>query len=171
MATIDEAQRVVAIVRDAGGRIVGRTRLQKIGFILEAAGLGAGFTFKYKHYGPYSEELSAASRIAVVLGLMQETEQPASWGGLYSTFFTELPADQNVPLARRQIAQATVDADAVELELAATALFLATEGVQGPWTETARRKPDKAVGRLEQAKDLYAQLRQIQTPQPLPQIL
>lgn len=170
MATINDAQRVVAIVRDAGGRVVGRTRLQKIGFILEVAGLGTGFTFKYKHYGPYSEELSAASRIAVVVGLMQETEQPASWGGLYSTFSTASPSDQNVPLARRQIAQATVNADAVELELAATALFLAREGLQNPWAETARRKPDKAAGRLEQAKVLYSQLRQIQTPRPLPQI-
>src|SRR5579872_5863528 len=103
MATINDARRAVAIVSDAGGRVVGRTRLQKIGFILEAAGLGSGFAFKYKHYGPYSEELSAASRIAVVLGLMQETEQPASWGGLYSTFLTESPADQNCPIARRQI--------------------------------------------------------------------
>lgn len=171
MATIDEAERAVAIVRDAGGRIVGRTRLQKIGFILEAAGLGAGFTFKYKHYGPYSEELSSASRTAVVLGLMRENEQPASWGGLYSTFSAEMPPNHNVPVARRQITQATVDADAVELELAATALFLANEGIQNPWTETARRKPDKAAGRLEQAKALYAQLRQIQTPTQLPQIL
>lgn len=67
MATLNDAQRVVAIVRDAGGRIVGRTRLQKIGFFLEAAGLGAGFPFKYKHYGPYSEELSAASQFVCFL--------------------------------------------------------------------------------------------------------
>jgi uncharacterized protein YwgA len=171
MATINEAKHAAAIVRDAGGRIVGRTRLQKIGFILEAAGLGSGFPFKYKYYGPYSEELSAASRIAGVLGFLREVEQSATWGGSYSTYTTEMASDRSIPEARLRIAGETVDADAIELELAATALFLALEGVRSPWDETARRKPDKAAnGRLDQAKQLYGRLRQIQTPRPLPRI-
>ena len=171
MATITEAQRAAGIVRDAGGCIVGRTRLQKIGFLLETTGLGEGFAFGYKHYGPYSEDLTAASRTAVVLGLIQEMEQPASWGGLYSTFSTDLPQRSDVLEARRQIAQEAARADAVELELAATALFLAQEGVSNPWTETARRKPEKAaLGRLEQAKVLYGRLRQVQTPRALPSL-
>src|SRR5260221_10081508 len=120
MATVDEAQSAARIVRDAGGRIVGRTRLQKIGYLLEATGLGDGFTFRYKHYGPYSEELTEASRLADVSGFLNETEQLASWGGLYSTFTTNMLADNNLPDARRRIAQETVNADAVELELAAT---------------------------------------------------
>ena len=74
MATINEARMAAAIVRDAGGRVVGRTRFQKIAFILEVSGLGSGFPFKYKHYGPYSEELSSASRTAAILGLMTETQ-------------------------------------------------------------------------------------------------
>jgi hypothetical protein len=170
MVTINEARQVAAIVRDAGGRIVGRTRLQKIAFILESVGLGEGFAFKYRHYGPYSDELSTACRIAVVLDLMEEREQPASWGGLYSTFSTNLPENQNVPDARRQIARETACANAVELELAATALYLAQEGVPNPWVETERRKPDKAAGRLSQAQALYEQLRRIQTPRRLPQL-
>ncbi|MBZ5582420.1 MAG: hypothetical protein LAQ30_09510, partial [Acidobacteriia bacterium] len=170
-ATINEAKQAAAVVRDAGGRIVGRTRLQKISFILEAAGLGTGFPFKYKYYGPYSEELSAASDVAGVLGLLREIKQPASWGGSYSTYTTEMAPDRNTPQARLRIAQETVNTDAVELELAATALFLTREGVVNPWDETARRKPDKAAnGRLQQAKQLYERLRQIQTPQPLPRI-
>jgi uncharacterized protein len=168
MATMNEAQQAAAIVRDAGGRIIGRTRLQKVGFILEAAGLGVGFVFRYKHYGPYSEDLTVAARIAAVTGLVQEIEQPASWGGLYSTYSTASPQDPLVDETRRRIAQETACADAIELELAATALFLANEGVQNAWAETARRKPDKAAGRLEQAKVLYERLRQIPTPRPLP---
>lgn len=171
MATIEEAQRAAAIVRDAGGRIVGRTRLQKIGFILEAAGVGAGFPYRYKHYGPYSEELTAASQVAAITGLINETEQPASWGGLYSIFSTNLPADPGTVQARLRLAQETVNVDAVELELAATALFLVRAGVPDAWSETARRKPEKAAaGRLERAKQLYDRLRQIQTPNPLPRL-
>lgn len=64
-----------------------------------------------------------------------------------------------------------VNADAVELELAATAAFLAYERFPDPWAETARRKPEKAEsGRLERARQLYERLRQIQTPQQLPAI-
>ena len=50
---------------------------------------------------------------------------------------------------------------AIELELAATAAFLAeAEHVADPWAETARRKPEKAGnGRLEQAKLAYQRLR------------
>ena len=36
-------------------------------------------------------------------------------------------------------------ASAIELELAATAAFLAREGQADPWGETARRKPEKAA--------------------------
>jgi uncharacterized protein YwgA len=169
MATITDASRAAAIVRDAGGRIVGRTRLQKIGFILEAAGVGSGFPFKYKHYGPYSEELTSASRMANMLGLITETEQPTAWGGRFSIFETDAARDPNIPASRQRLFQETINADAVELELAATALFLSREGFPDAWTETARRKPEKAAdGRLVHAQNLYARLRQIQTPVPLP---
>src|SRR5258708_12172064 len=101
MATVEEARRVAAIIRDAGGRVVGRTRLQKMAFILEASGLGSGFPFIYKHYGPYSEELSSASRTGAILGLLNETEAPASWGGSFSTFqvtFSPSPITPHSPL-------------------------------------------------------------------------
>ena len=173
MATVEEARRAAAIIRDAGGRVVGRTRFQKMAFILEAGGLGAGFPFIYKHYGPYSEELSSASRTAAILGLLNETESPASWGGTFSTFEVNAPPDPSIPESRRRIAQETVSADAIELELAATALYLslARKGTSDAWLETARRKPEKSAnGRLDRARALYDRIRQIPTPTPLPRL-
>src|SRR4051812_11178122 len=162
MAGIDYAHRAAAIVRDAGGYIVGRTKLQKIGFFLEAAGVGGGFPFRYKHYGPYSERLAAAAQHAAALRLINENSGVANWGGQYSTFHTPLPPDPLAHPARRQLALEMVNADAVELELAATAAFLANDGFPDPWAETARRKPDKADGgRLDKAKQLYLRLRSI----------
>jgi hypothetical protein len=169
MAGLSEAHRAAEIVRDAGGHIVGRTRLQKIAYILEAAGLGPGFSFRYKHYGPYSEQLADAAQTARIVGLLYEQETTAMWGGLYSTYYSRIQPDSFVPEARRHLAQEMVSVDAVELELAATALFLAHERVPDPWGETARRKPDKAEGgRLERARQLYHRLRTIPTPRPLP---
>lgn len=171
MAGVNEARDAAAIVRDAGGRIVGRTRLQKIAYILEAVGLGTGFTFRYKHYGPYSEQLADAAKTARIFGLLNEQETQAAWGGVYSIYESLLPKDVGVSQERLQLAMALVESDAVELELAATALFLAHEGFRDPWEETARRKPDKVQdGRLERACQLYTQLRSIRTPKPLPSI-
>jgi uncharacterized protein len=165
------AEKAAAIVRDAGGRIVGRTRLQKIAYLLSVVGLEEGFPFVYKHYGPYSEELASAAREADLLGLLTESEQAASWGGMYSTYSVAGQPEGNIP-ARVRLAAETVEADAIELELAATAVFLANEGYSDPWAETARRKPEKADnGRIDRAKELYRKLSSIDTPSPWPNIV
>lgn len=170
MAEIDDARQAAAIVRDAGGRIVGRTRLQKIAFFFEEAGVGAGFPFRYKHYGPYSEQLTTATHHAIAKRLISEKESIASWGGHYSIFSTEAPPDV-ADCARVLLAKEMAEADAVELELAATAAYLAKELFTDPWAETARRKPDKADGgRLEGAKKLYSRLQKVATPRLLPAI-
>jgi hypothetical protein len=165
------AVKVAGIVRDAGGRIVGRTRLQKVAYLLSVAGLEEGLPFVYKHYGPYSDDLATAARDAGLLGLLVETEQQASWGGTYSTYVVGEQPSPSVRPARRRLAEEAASADAIELELAATAVFLAKEGQRDPWRETARRKPEKAEGgRIERAQALYRRLSAIETPLPLPAI-
>jgi uncharacterized protein len=113
----ENAVKVAYIVRDAGNQIVGRTRLQKIAYLLLATGLEGGLPFTYKHYGPYSEELANAARDAALLGLIHETEQQAQWGGVYSTYSFPGPQDASVPAPRRRLAAEGAAADAVELEL------------------------------------------------------
>jgi uncharacterized protein YwgA len=163
--------KAAGIVRDADGRIVGRTRLQKIAYLLSATGLEDGFRFSYRHFGPFSEELASAIRNADLLGLVSETEQQTGWGGTYSIYTSTLKPAQSGSNARHRLAVEAASADAVELELAATAVFLAKEGYVDPWGETARRKPDKAAeGRLDKAKALYRKLVAIETPQRLPEI-
>lgn len=167
----ENAVKTAAIVRDAGGRVIGRTKLQKVAYLLTVAGLEGGFSFSYKHYGPYSEDLAIAARDGDLLGLLNETEQQASWGGTYSTYVVSAQPDPDGHPARRRLASEAAAADAVELELAATAVFLSREGYSDPWDETARRKPEKAEnGRLDRAKALYRRLSAIQTPTPWPMI-
>ncbi|WP_026871484.1 hypothetical protein [Inquilinus limosus] len=166
------ALRATRIVRDAGGKIVGRTRLQKIAYLLTVTGLEEGFRFAYKHYGPYSEELAQAAEDASLLGHLREEQHQADWGGIYSIYSAGTDSSDEPPLpARRRILDATVKADAVVLELAATAILLAKEGHSSPWDETERRKPEKAEGgRIGKAKELYLQLKKIETPIALPEI-
>lgn len=162
-----DAVKVARIVRDAGGRVVGRTRLQKLAYLLSVAGHEGRFSFTYRHYGPYSEELALAVRDANLLSFINETEQVAAWGGTYSTYTLGKEPAQLSSSPRRPLASAAAEADAVELELAATAVFLALAGVRGPWEETARRKPEKAEGgRLQKAQALYGRLRTIDQKLP-----
>lgn len=160
---------VASIISDAGGRIIGRTKLQKIAYFLEATGIGSGFDFEYRHYGPYSEDLAAAARLEKLFGFLEETEATAAWGGTYSIFTTRHQSEaSNNP--RKQLISISSNADSIALELAATAAFLAIEGHRDPWGETAKRKPEKA-SRLGIAKSLYHSLANIKTPRPLPNIV
>jgi uncharacterized protein YwgA len=168
--TKSNAEKVAQIIRDAGGRVVGRTRLQKIAYLLWASGLESGFSFSYRHYGPFSEDLAAAARDADLLGLIKEYEQQASWGGSYSIYETDASQHLTDVATRRALAMKAAESDSVELELAATAVFLEKEeGHRDPWAETARRKPEKAGdGRIDKAKELYRTLQAIKTPVRLP---
>ena len=162
---------VESIVRDAGGQIVGRTRLQKIAYLLDVVGFNDGFRFAYKHYGPYSEGVATSAMVGSLLGNLTEVERQATWGGTYSIYSVDGQPDDDVPPGRRQLASEAAKADSVALELAATAVFLAREGYEDPWAETARRKPEKVMGgRLEQAKALLTELRKIDVPTPFPDI-
>ena len=166
--------KAVAIVKDAGGRLVGRTRLQKVAYLTQLAGFAGDFPFEYRHYGPYSEELAEAMEIAVGLEMVKEEETESVSGAWYSIYSTS-PADADNDRARFIAAASKIGA--IELELAATAAFLhVEEGYDGddssdPWEITAQRKPGKAAkGRLRRAKAAYKRLCSIAAPRALPPI-
>ncbi len=162
---------LIEIIAAAGGELVGRTRLQKTACLLEIAGLGSGYDFRYKHYGPYSEELASAASIAPLFNDFEEEERRSSWGGTYSVFRTGAAYHGNDDDPFKQIVEIARDADPVVLELAATAAFLAEEGHPDPWSETAKRKPEKVSnGRLDRARELYARLKGVPVPREFPDL-
>jgi hypothetical protein len=163
---------VTNIIRDAGGRIVRRTRLQKIAYLLVATGLDDSFRFAYKHYGPFSEELAASAKFGALFGNLIERQHQTAWGGTYSTYSVDNVQDLDQTTPRSSLASLAAAADSVELELAATAVFLAHDGYVDPWDETAQRKPEKATAlRLANAKALLTSLSRVDVPNPIPPIL
>ena len=104
--------------------------------------------------------------------MIVEEKLPTTWGGTYSIYKVETHAPGATGAsARSEFASLAARAGAVELELAATAVFLAKEGYSDAWGETARRKPEKSEpDRLERAKALYESLSSISVPVPLPQL-
>lgn len=159
------------IVSEAGGEVTGRTKLQKLVFLIELSGHGFGVPFEYKHYGPYSEELAEAVNAATLFGYMSETKERTNWGGFYSVYkiSEEQPNTSSDNSVRAQIASIAVKANAVELELAATAAFLAKENFEDPWAETRLRKPVKCTEkRLAKAKELYNSIKSLSGTDSLP---
>ncbi|MFV1441241.1 MULTISPECIES: hypothetical protein [unclassified Phaeobacter] len=165
-------QEVTNIIRDAGGKVVGRTRLQKIAYLLYATGLDDNFRFAYKHYGPFSEQLASSAEVGALLGELNERQSPTSWGGTYSTYSLDEADRRDADSPRCVLASKASEADSIVLELAATAVFLMIDGYGDPWEETAQRKPEKATqARLTAAKDLLSSMSSINVPKPIPQAL
>jgi uncharacterized protein YwgA len=163
---------VAEVINDAGGQVVGRTRLQKIFFMLEVTGYGKGFRFGYKHYGPYSPDLTSEVQLDILLGTVDEKKEKSKSGRRYSVFTSKVDSPSGQAKSKETLLSIMQSASSIELELAATAVLLFHEGFEAEsWAETARRKPDKAAdGRLEKAKALLEEISAIETPNPIPSI-
>jgi uncharacterized protein YwgA len=157
------ARDVARVVQLNGRRVIGKTRFQKSVYFLEALGIGFGFEFEYHHYGPYSEELAQLTDDARALGLLNEDWQTSQDGADYAIFSDtgawkadEEPIDQK----RRETLRLLKEYSAVELELAATAHYLAHHGYSDrAWIETRERKSSKiSPDRLARAQKLIDEL-------------
>ena len=157
------------ILQAASGEIVGRTRLQKIAYLLNLSGCDESFEFEYKHYGPFSRDVAQATDFASLAGVLTENSKPTSWGGTYSIFKL---SEDNFALDDTQVSVALVreasGVNSIALELAATAAFL-DDAHPDPWEETKRRKPQKATSEnIQAAKSFYAKIQNLETPEKLP---
>jgi uncharacterized protein YwgA len=154
------AGNVARIVQLNGGRLIGKTRLQKSAYFLEALGIGFGFDFDYHHYGPYSEELAQLGDDARSLGFLKEIWQTSQDGAEYA-ILTDTGSykdkEEAIDKDRRRVLGLLRDFSAVELELAATAHFLMQrEHSDQAWIETRERKFSKiSEERLARAKKLF----------------
>ncbi|MDR2153032.1 MAG: hypothetical protein LBO72_09440 [Helicobacteraceae bacterium] len=157
-------KQIIEVIRVAGGKFVGRTRLQKTCYLLSLIGDFKGFNFGYYHYGPYSEDLTETLEIACAFGGITEKVERTNWGALYSIYNVDDKALQENSISKNGsgLIEKAKSSDSVILELAATAAYFATQQNKDPWKETSDCKPEKSDnGRLEQAKALYAELRNI----------
>ncbi|HXF89849.1 MAG TPA: hypothetical protein VNK48_15985 [Xanthobacteraceae bacterium] len=164
---------VAAIVAAAGGKLVGRVRLQKTAYLLDQRGLNSGFDYEYHHYGPYSRDLDNAMLDAWAFGLVDESfDRRESDGARYSIFSLQPGAsakDEAFGKLGRDRAAALIqkfaNINVTVLELAATIDWLWRKEGYSDWrTELTRRKGAKVQGgRLEQAINL---LNEIGLPPP-----
>ena len=161
---MDLVDYVAALIHLAGGRVVGKTRLQKIAYLLEAKALGFGLDFDYHNFGPFSPDLAFAADDAESLGYVRTKEQL----GLHSVPYTIFRSTDEAPKfekseklkARRDALNIMKNHSALVLELAATAVYLKYNGYpESFWNEVKKRKSLKATSqRVALAKKLMRDL-------------
>ena len=157
---------VAAVVKAAGGTLIGRVRLQKAVYLLDRLGLESGLSFEYHHYGPFSRDLDNATADAKAFGLIEEAfERRQKDGAAYSIFRLKgMPNEEaygKLGAARAgELTQVFAETNVTVLELAATVDWLWRVEKYPDWkSEITKRKGVKVQGgRLEKAVEFLSRL-------------
>lgn len=110
------------------GIIKGRTKFQKMVYILQNKGISFSEKFKYHYYGPYSSELQLEIDELVDRGIFKEKEEgPSSKYELNSGFKDYEIRDKEIK-RNGTLIKFLVEQDYQELELVATMYYLQNIG-------------------------------------------
>lgn len=155
---------VVGMVALNGGKMVGKTRLQKSFFFLEQCGMNSSTEFDYHNFGPFSAEVATALDDAVAIGLLAVEERRGYHSVPYSLYTTSQPAPTDMGFMSSdevmQKLKVMANYSALELEVAATIVYLRENGFGArAIEETKLRKPIKATAeRVARALSLIQEL-------------
>ena len=158
---------VVNLILLNGGKLTGRTRLQKQAYLLHCCGADLNeLDFIYHYYGPYSFELADGCVNAKAEGLITMDEHHGQYGTPYTVFRATEPQQsagigELSPKQSKAVVDRTNQASSIALELAATAAFLQRQGVyEGRVMEELKlRKSRKATAEnLKEARQLLKAL-------------
>ena len=161
----DPIEMVAGIVSLNGGELVGKVRLQKTFYLLDACGLQSGFDYDFHFYGPFSADLSRSADYATALDRIEYEDKFGYHEVPYRVFRVShaISPDRLGELSAAQVRdklKLMARYSAAELEVAASIVFLRDNGYpDDPVAETRRRKPATAtVDRIGKAKRLIAEL-------------
>ena len=152
---------VKALLKAAGGQLVGRVRLQKAAYLLDRLGMESGFHYDYHYYGPFSRDLDNAVADAEAFGLVEEEFGRRQVDGARYSIFKLIADDLEFPEKIGQLDDAVferylqkfAEANVTVLELAATANWLVEKEERNDWLEELHRRKGPKVegGRLDRA--------------------
>ena len=131
---------------DWAGTLRTRKRLQKVVYLLQAAGCPLEADYGLHHFGPYSPDVAQLTDEMAQAGLFQEARESNGVGQQYSYRLTDRARQQLVaveatpqghawaqPLARFEpLARQLLQRDGKELEVAATMVYFRRQG--DDWT-------------------------------------
>ena len=81
--SLSDKELVILLVHHSRGQTIsGRTRFQKIVYLLEEQEINFGYGFRPHLYGPYSEDLKNDITMLVKLGLIEEEKRDIEFDGV-----------------------------------------------------------------------------------------
>jgi uncharacterized protein YwgA len=158
---------IVDVVALSGGRVVGRTRVQKTIYLLDTLGLNSGAAFYYYNFGPFSDEVADGISDGKFSGsLVERVGHRQSDGSPFSVFETQKNSADVPQLGdidrdhARRLLERLQSVNSTVLELAATVHWLRFIEKVDDWrAELRRRKGAKTDGgRMDQAAALLGEL-------------
>lgn len=156
---------VTGVVALNGGKLVGRTRLQKTLYLLERCGMAAGLNYGYHDYGPFSVEVAEAMDFAEVEKRVVSEKKLGPHSVPYYIFTTDEKKPGQLGRLRSKRVEDYLrimkEYSAFDLEVAATMAYLKDTGVPESEVEAKVRelKPAKATDeRVRRAQELLEKL-------------
>jgi uncharacterized protein YwgA len=133
------------------GTLRSRKRMQKVVFMLQAAGFPAEVEYRLHHFGPYSDDVAHLADEMTQIGLLEEKETATSIGNTYDYRLSEKAAtsmgeieattqgkQQAASLAEHEsLAKRLLGADLKDLEHAATLIYFRQHGLE--WAEAIEK--------------------------------
>jgi uncharacterized protein YwgA len=158
MNKIERIERIEKCIDIIGGEIVGRKKLHKLIYLLQAKGIDFGQDFIFHFYGVYSPTLSVDLHIAEDLGiLIEETSGPA--------FKIQLKEENGSGEAKcgsgteKELVKFLADQPASVLEVLSTMVYLHQEGFDGERLSAKLNELKKHLeGHFPKAKELAKEL-------------
>ncbi len=150
------------IAAHPNGRVVGRTRLQKIVKLLQRLGLPTDYGYMLHFYGPYSEGLQAEVGLLEMMDLVEEKLQGGKDGPQYYVIIAKPGAElEEVNRKYKGAIRTMHDAETEVLEIAATYDAFGEIGMPHEQAlEAVRRKKAKICTdqRVQEALELLREL-------------
>ena len=165
-------EEVIDIVSAAGGEFIGMNRLQKTAYLLEKAGLGTGYVFRYESSSPHSDDLERdAHRVRLYHAGFDVNDRILEGTGSLYYVFTYDGEDRECEKEFRMLVRETAKSHPLTLETASVATHYGSNGHENPWKEAEMRirsydRNDKL--RLDDAMRLHGLLAGMGDRNPIP---
>lgn len=120
--------KILALIKLANNKIDGRTKFQKIVYLLKNHGVDFSEKFKYHYFGPYSSELQLEIEELVEQGIIKERSSNPYVYMIDDKFINEINDD--ILKEKKALIDLLVNEDYQDLELLATIHYLVNNNLK-----------------------------------------
>jgi uncharacterized protein YwgA len=159
---VDRCQKIIELLDTVGGSVKGRKKLQKIIYLLQAAGEDFDQDYVFWHYGVFSKTLASDLAYLVSSGIVEESLLADSPYETYEVKLATSVSNTHSALSERaNMAKKLAEEEPRTLELLSTIVYLNGQGLRnGTLSEEVKRRKGHLLSEADNAvalaKDEYS---------------